>query len=320
MTPDTPPSDLVTQEFDEVRSENKGSTFFKWAKEKIQKQQYKSTISNYKRGLEWDKKQLNGIETLEDIDSEQTPKNSIIDIKEKQFRSRFSYFAFLTLFTAVGLSIAITAPITFPWLFEFVIPDIMKIIPSFLANIIKDTIKTIQSFLAIFSWVEPIINFIMQIAATFNPFLVYMVIMYILNSAEIVHDEYYEDPLADLSNIPSAIDFFALDFQTKFDLSFSEIAVFLFLISFFISLFLVIRREKEIMYEFLTKKDEKKHLEEIEKAFIGYYKDKGYEEVNYIKSRISESPKMLFIAYLLKFSPILSIVIPAVFVVFFLIL
>lgn len=320
MTPDTTPSDLVTQEIDKVKSEKKGLPVFKWAKEKIKEQQFKSTVSKYKSGLEWDEKQLNGTETLEDIDSEHTPKNTIIDIKEKRFRTRFSYFSLRTLLLAVGLSIAITAPITFPWLFEFVIPDIMKIIPSFLVNIIKDMINSIQSFLAIFSWAEPIIDFIMQIAATFNPFLVYMTIMYILNSTEIVHDEHYEDPLADLSNIPSAADFFAADFQMKFGLSFSEMVVFLFLVSYFISLFLVIRGEKGIIYELLTTKDEKKHLEEIEKAFIGYYKDKGYEEVNYIKSRFSESPKLNFLAYLAKFSPIFSFVIPVVLAVIFLIL
>ena len=309
MTPDTAPSD-----------EEQLQQAFQWVKEKIKRQQLKSTISKYKSGLEWDEKQLNGTETLEDIDSEHTPKNTIIDIKEKRFRVRFSYFSLRTLLLAVGLSIAITAPITFPWLFEFVIPDIMARIPPFLADIIKDAINSIQSFLAIFAWAEPIIDFLMQIAATFNPFLVYMVIMYILNSTEIVHDEYYEDPLADLSNIPSAVDFFASDFQKKFGLNFVEMAVFLFLVSFLITLFLVIRGEKEIMYELLTTKDEKKHLEEIEKAFIGYYKDKRYEEVNYIKSRISESPKLNFLAYLVKFSPILSIVIPVALAVLFLIL
>ncbi|MFX0171001.1 MAG: hypothetical protein ACFE9L_03700 [Candidatus Hodarchaeota archaeon] len=148
----------------------------------------------------------------------------------------------LTLLPVIGLSLTITAPITFPYLFEFVIPDIMTLIPSFLVNLIKNIIKSIQSFLAIFSWLEPIIDFFMQIAATFNPFLVYMAIIYILNEAEIVYNEHYEDPLADPSNIPSSVDFIAADFQRKFGLSFSEIAVFLFLVSFFISTFLVIRR------------------------------------------------------------------------------
>ncbi len=309
MTSDTTPSD-----------EEQIQQAFKWAKEKIKRQQLKSTISEYKRGLVWNEKQLNGTETLEDIDSDYTPKTTIIEIQEKLFRIRFAYFSLRTLLFAVGVSFAITAPLTFHWLFEFVIPDIMILIPAFLADIIKDIIHSVQSILAIFSWVEPIINFLMQIAATFNPFLVYMVVMYILNSTEIVQDEYYEDPLADLSNIPSSVDFFASDFQVKFGLSFSEMVVFLFLVSFFISSFLVIRGEKGIMYEFLTTKNEKKHLEEIEKAFIGYYKDKGYEEVNYIKNRISESPKLNSLAYLMKFSPIFSIIIPVVLAVIFLIL
>ncbi|MFX1284670.1 MAG: hypothetical protein ACFFB5_13505 [Promethearchaeota archaeon] len=317
MTPEITPSE---PEIDKVELEKKGLAFYNWAKKNIKKQQHKSTISKYKRGLEWDEKQLNGTETVEDINSEFTPKKTIIDIKEKRFRTRFSHFSLRTLLPTISLSIAITAPITFPWLFEFIIPDILTIIPPFLANIIKDIINFIQSFLTMFSWVEPIIDFFMQIAATFNPFLVYMAIMYILNSTEIVHDEHYEDPLADPSNIPSSADFFASDFQMKFNLSFSEIAVFLFLISFFISLFLVIRREKWLLYEFLTTKDENKYLEEIEKAFIGYYKDKGYEEVNYIKSRFSESPKLNFLAYLVKFSPIFSFVIPVVLAVIFLIL
>ncbi|MFX0124360.1 MAG: hypothetical protein ACFFAE_12030 [Candidatus Hodarchaeota archaeon] len=307
MTPETTPSE--NEQLQQA---------YKWVKEKIKKQQYKSTISNYKRGLEWDEEQLN--EPLEDIDLEHTPKNTIIDIKEKRFRIRFSYFSLRSLLLSVGISIAISAPITFPWLFEFVIPDIMALIPPFLANIIKDMIKSIQSFLATFAWAEPIIDFLMQIAATFNPFLVYMAIMYILNSMEIVHDEYYEDPLADLSNIPSAADFFASDFQMKFNLSFAEMAVFLFLVSFFISLFLVIRGEKEVIYELLTIKEEGKFLEEIDEAFIGYYKDKGYEEVNYIKNRVSESPKLIYLTYLVKLSPILSFLIPLVLAMIFLIL
>jgi hypothetical protein len=320
MSLDTPPSDQVSQEADTIKPEEKALALFNKAKEAIKKQQYKSAISKYKRGLKWDEKQLNGSETLEDIDSKHILKNTIIDIQEKRFRIRFSYFLILTLLPSLGLSIVISAPITFPWLFEFVIPDIMALIPAFLANIIRNIINSIQSFLAIFSWAEPIIDFLMQIAATFNPFLVYMAVIYILNSTEIVQDEYYEDPLADLSNLPSSVDFFASDFQMKFGLSFSEMVVFLFLISFFISLFLVMRGEKWIMYELLTTKDEKEYLEEVEKAFIGYYKDKGYDEVNYIESRVSESPKLNFFAYLVKFSPIISFVIPAVLAVIFLIL
>ncbi|MFX0013442.1 MAG: hypothetical protein ACFE98_02450 [Candidatus Hermodarchaeota archaeon] len=316
MTPKTTPDDPVSQEIDEVELKKMGVSFYSWAKENIKKQQHKSTISKYKRGLEWDEEQLN--ETLEDIDSEHPLKNTIININEKQFRLRFTYFVAMTLLPAVGLSIAITAPFTFPWLFKFVIPEIMTIIPSFLADFIRDLIGSIQSFLAIFSWLEPLIDFIMQIAATFNPLLVYMAIMYILNSADIVHDEYYEDPLLDLSNIPSSADFLASDFQMKFGLSFSEITVFLFLISFFISLFLIIGREKWVIFEFLTAKDEKNYLEEIERAFIGYYQDKGYEEINYIKSRFSESPRLKTLAYLVKLSPVLSFVIPVVLVIVFL--
>jgi hypothetical protein len=320
MTPDTTPSDLVSKESDMVKAERKASTAYKWAKEKYKRQQHKSVISKYKRGLMWDEEQLNETETVENSVSEQIPKNTIIELEEKRFRTRFFYFSMLTLLPAIGLSITITAPFTFPFLFNFVIPDIMALIPSFLVDLIKNIIRSIQSFLAIFSWLEPIIDFFMQIAATFNPFLVYMAIMYILNEADIVYDEHYEDPLADPSNIPSSVDFIATDFQRKFGLSFSEIAVFLFLLSFFISIFLVIRREKWIIYEFLTRNDERKQLEEIEKAFIGYYEDKGYEEVNYINSRFSESPKLNILAYFVKFSPIFSFFIPVVLVVIFFVL
>ena len=320
MPPDISPSDQVPQEIDQVRPEEKIVASFQWAKGKIKQQQLKSTISNYKRGLKWDEKRLNETVVLEDIDSKHSPRNAIIDIEEKLFRIRFPLFLFRTLVPALSLSIAITAPITFPWLFEFVIPDIIALIPPFLADMIKNMINYIHSLLVIFTWLEPIINFLMQIAATFNPFLIYMVIMYILNSTEIVHDEHYEDPLVDFSNIPSAADFFASDFQMKFNLSFTEMAIFLFMVSFFISVFLVIRGEREIMYEFFTAKDEEKHLEKLEESFIGYYKDKGYGEVSYVKNRFSESPKLIFLAYLMKFSPVISLAIPVAFAVIFLIL
>jgi hypothetical protein len=321
MTPDSSPSDLVTQESNKDKSdEEKVLAFFNSAKQNIKKQQLKSTISGYKRGLEWDEKQLNGTEVLEDTDLEDSPKNTIIDIREKRFRIRFSYFLIRTLLFSISISIAFTAPITFPWVFEFVVPDIMALLPSFLVNIINSIINSIQSFLAIFSWAEPVIDFLLQIAATVNPFLVYMAIMYILNSTDIVQDEYYENPLADPSDIPSSADFFASDFQMKFNFTFSEIAVLLFLVSFLISCFFVIRGEKEIIYELLTTKDENKYLEEIEEAFIGYYRDKGYEEVNYIKNRYSQSPKLNFLAYLVKFSPIVSFIIPVVLAVVFLLL
>ena len=253
---------------------------------------------------------------------ELTPKNRIIDIKEKQFRLRFSLFFLRTILLTVGLSLAMTAPITLPWFFKFVIPDIIAIIPAFLANFILDIVNSIYSLVQTYflSWAQPIVDFAMQMSATFNPFLVYMVLMYILNSTNVVQDDFYEDPFIDLSNIPSSAEFFATDFQLKLDLNFSEIAVFLFLISFFISIFLVIRREKKILFEFLTIKDGKKRLEQIEKAFLGLYQDKGYKKVNYVKNRFSESPKLNIPAYLVKFSPILSFVIPVVLVVIFLIL
>ncbi|MFX0171002.1 MAG: hypothetical protein ACFE9L_03705 [Candidatus Hodarchaeota archaeon] len=74
MTSDTTPSD--SQQVQQ---------FFNWAKEKYKKQQHKSTISKYKRGLKWDQKQLNETETVENSVSEQIPKNTIIDIEEKRF-------------------------------------------------------------------------------------------------------------------------------------------------------------------------------------------------------------------------------------------
>lgn len=311
---DSSSSNQILQKLNRVKSEVVSASSFLWAKEKVLKQQHKSTISKYKKGLDWNEKEFN-----EKIDLGE-PKITINDIKEKSFQKRLLLFLLRTFLPTLGLSIAMTAPITFPWLFEFIIPDIMISIPPFIKEIIQNTVDFFQSLLSWFSWLEPVIDFLMQLSATFNPFLVYVVIIYVLNETEIIHDEHYEDPFNDLSNIPSSVDFFAADFQRKFDLSFSEMALFLLIISFCILIFLVIRREKEIMFEFLTLRDEKKYLEKIAKAFIGYYEDKGIEEVNYIKTRFSESPKLNVLSYLVKLSPILSFVIPVILAIIFIFL
>ena len=50
MSSDTTPSGSITQEIDKENTANKGATAFKWAKEQINRQQFKSTISKHKKG------------------------------------------------------------------------------------------------------------------------------------------------------------------------------------------------------------------------------------------------------------------------------
>ncbi len=276
---------------------------------------YLNPISNYRRGLKWNQykdKEINGEQSKD--------KGQIIEesnnlyVREKHFSKRFIFFLLRTFFQTIGVSIAFTAPITFPWFFDIVIPDFLDLIPPEITAFIHRLIDTIQSFFTpltkLFPWLEPLIRFMMDLSALFNPFLVFSLFMIIFNRIGILSDEEFIDPFKSIEKIPTSTGYFLESIQKKFRVDFSSATLLLFVVSSFVSFFLVIRRARGILFEVMTTKEEIKHLEKVKKVFLKYCKEGTYTDINYTRNRLSDSRKTKIFANLVKFGPIVSMIIP----------
>ena len=295
---------------------------------------YFNPISNYQRGLQWSLSPFE-VKEAEKIAEEQ-PKDDFesplisdtevnyLFVKEKHFSKRFAFFLFRTFFQTISLSIAFTAPITFPWFFDIVFPDLLALIPPEITVFIENLIIAIQSFFEplnqLIPWLEPLIRFMMDLAAIFNPFLVFSILMIFFNWIGTLPDEEFQDPFISTNGVPTSTGYFLESIRSKFSFDFSSATLILLIVSSFVSFFLVIRRARGILYEVMTTSEEIKHREKVRKVFLKYCKEGDYEEINYSKNRLSESPKTNLFANIVKFGPMVSMVIPALLAIFYIML
>ncbi|MFW9853529.1 MAG: diacylglycerol/lipid kinase family protein [Candidatus Thorarchaeota archaeon] len=281
--------------------------------------------SNYKRGLEWSQNDEYkvGKELVED-EIESDDDKTYLYVKEKPFSKRLPFFLLRTFFQTFGLSIAFTAPITFPWFFDIVFPDLLSLIPPEFTAFINNLIRTIQSlFIPIFdtlSWLEPLIRFFMDLGAILNPFLVFSLLMIFFNWIGSLPDEEYQDPFTSTNGTPTSTGYFLESIQRKFSFDFSSAIFVLLIVSSFVSFFLVIRRARGILYEVMTTKEEIKYMEKVRKVFLYYCKDGNYNDIKYTKDRLTESRRTYAFANLVKYGPLVSMIIPALLAIFYILL
>jgi YegS/Rv2252/BmrU family lipid kinase len=286
---------------------------------------YFNPISNYKRGLEWN--HIKEKEIVEEQFKDEIERNNVsnnLNVKEKHFSKRLPFFLFRTFFQTISLSIAFTAPITFPWFFDIVFPDFLALIPPEITAFLQDLIRLIQSlFTPLFTsltWLEPLIRFFMDLSAIFNPFLVFSILMIVFNRIGMLSDEDYQDPFSSTNGTPTSTGYFLESIRNKFSIGFSQATVLLLIVSSFVSFFLVIRRARGILFEVMTTQEEIKHLEKVRKVFLKYCKEGTYADINYSKNRLSESTKTNIFANLVKYGPAVSMIIPALLAIFYILL
>ncbi|MHA1236091.1 MAG: diacylglycerol/lipid kinase family protein [Candidatus Hodarchaeales archaeon] len=289
---------------------------------------YLNPISNYKRGL--DCNHIQNIETVEEQskdESKSTDENidvisneNYLDIKEKHFSKRVIFFMLRTFLQTISLSIAFTAPIVFPWFFDIVFPNFLALIPPEITVFINELIAAIQSLFEplnqLIPWLEPLIKFFMDMSAIFNPYLIFSMLMIFFNWIGALSDEEFEDPFSSANGRPTSTGYFMQSIRNKFSFDFSSATVLLLVISSFISFFLVIRRARGILFEVMTTKEEIKHLEKVRKVFLKYCKEGDYTEIKYSKNRLSESKKTKIFSNLVKYGPMVSVIIPALLAIF----
>ena len=70
----------------------------------------------------------------------------------------------------------------------------------------------------------------------------------------------------------------------------------------------------------MTTKEEIKHLEKVRKVFLKYCKEGTYEDIDYTKNRVSESKKTRMFANLVKYGPLVSMIIPALLAIVYILL
>ncbi|MFX0123289.1 MAG: hypothetical protein ACFFAE_06585 [Candidatus Hodarchaeota archaeon] len=278
-------------------------------------------LGMYQRGLDWQ---------LDDSPSPTThttngPNESnlngkIIHIHEKSFRSRFSYLCSRTLLQSVGLSIVFTAPISLPWIFNIVIPFSIDLLPFGLAEIVREIINNILTFLAPFSIIADIIMVISNFFGTANPIFFYGSTLWFLSMIGIIDIKVFEDfDNSQTDGSASMIELMANHYQSKFALIQEVLAPFLLLVACSVSFFLVIRSARKIIFEVQTEKEQEKNIKNIKKTLISHYFDEGYSEVKYRENRITASTKLIWLARIIKYGPIVSVALPILLAILFVI-
>ncbi|MFX0052280.1 MAG: diacylglycerol/lipid kinase family protein [Candidatus Hermodarchaeota archaeon] len=287
---------------------------------------YLNPISNYKRGLEWShirEKEIVEVQMKDEIKSD--AESNTLYVKEKHFSKRVIFFLLRTFFQTVGLSVAFTAPITFPWFFDIVFPDFLALIPPEITAFIQGLIQAMQSIIeplfTSLTWLEPLIRWMMDLGAIFNPFIVFSILMIIFNRIGILSDEDFQDPFKSIDGtFPTSTGYFLESIRNKFTIGFSQATALLLVVSSFVSFFIVIRRARGILFEVMTIKEEIKHLEKVKKVFLKYCKEGTYTDISYSKNRLSESRKTAAFANLVKYGPMVSMIIPAILAILYILL
>ncbi|MHA2139179.1 MAG: diacylglycerol/lipid kinase family protein, partial [Candidatus Hodarchaeales archaeon] len=282
---------------------------------------YLNPISNYKRGLDWSqsKEEVNAEEQSKD-EVKSINEENYLYVKEKHFSKRVIFFLLRTFFQTLSLSVAFTAPIVFPWFFDIVFPNLLALIPQEIGAFVQEVIDTIQSFFVLPSWVESIIRFFMDLSAIFNPFLVFSLIMIFFKQIGALAEEEYHDPFSSANGTPTSTGYFLDSIRRKFSFDFSSATLILLIVSSCVSFFLVIRRARGILFEVMTTKEEIRHRANVRKVFLKYCKEGTYTEIDYTKNRLSESKKTKTFANLVKYGPMVSLIIPAILAILFILL
>ncbi|MHA1945509.1 MAG: hypothetical protein ACW97W_05320 [Candidatus Hodarchaeales archaeon] len=275
-------------------------------------------ISVYQRALEWKLISVtpstpnNVIENDNANNANETMENGkVIHIQEKSFRSRFGYFITRTILQSFGLSIVFTAPFSFPWIFNVVIPFSIDLLPLGLSDIIREFINTILVLLSPFKVIVDIITIISNIFGMYNPIFFYGSTLWILTMLGFADIEVFK-AFNNTENLGtgSMLELLANHFQAKFGLIQSFVIPFLILVAGSISFFLVIRRARSILFELQTEREQSKNIEKIKRTLISYYFDEGYSKVEYTEKRIISSTKLVWLARITKYGPIVSVILP----------
>ncbi|MFX0181569.1 MAG: hypothetical protein ACFE95_00705 [Candidatus Hodarchaeota archaeon] len=248
-------------------------------------------------------------------------RENIILVEEKPFRTRFSYFLTRTFLQSFGLAIIFTAPLSLPWIFNVVIPYSIDILPLGLANLLREIINSILGF---FKPLEIVVVVIMNLSAffgTYNPIFFYGTMLLLFTWLGLSDAEFLDS----IENIESTgtgsmIEVLANTYSAKFALIQSVIVPFVIIIAGTISFFLVVRRARTILFEIQSEKEQKKNVNKVKRSLISHYMDKGYSEVEYIENRVNTSPKLKWLAKIIKYGPIVSVILPISLAIIFVIL
>jgi hypothetical protein len=268
-------------------------------------------LGMYQRGLEWRLEDSSSFVSDENKPNNSDLQNQVIHIREKPFRIRFGYFCTRTILQSFGLAIVFTAPISLPWIFNVVIPFSIDLIPFGLSEIIREIIDRILALLSPLGVVADIIMTASNFFATYNPILFYGTTLWILSVLGFTDIEAF-DVLENSESIGTAsmMELLGYHYQSKFVFIQSVLAPLLIIIAASISFFLVIRSARRIIFEIQTEKEQMKNIEKIKRTLIGYFLDEGYSHAIYTENRVSSSSKMIWLARITKYGPIISVVLP----------
>ncbi len=276
-------------------------------------------LGMYQRGLNWQLDNSKSLTTNGTDANDPRLNSKIIRIREKSFRSRFSYFSSRAILQSVGLSIVFTAPISLPWIFNVVIPFSIDLLPFGLSEFIRDIITQILTFLAPLNVIADIIMVISNFFGTANPIFFYGSTLFFLRMIGITDKEVFEG-FGDSTTNGSMIELMANHYQSKFAFIQNILAPLLLLVAGSISFFLIIRSARKIIFEIQTEKEQEMNIKNIKKTLISHYLDDGYAQVEYMENRIASSSKLKWLARITKYGPIVSVVLPIFLAILFIVI
>jgi hypothetical protein len=263
----------------------------------------------FQRGLDWQLEDSQSPTTDESVQTSLNEKK--IFICEKPFRSRFGYLAARTILQSIGFSIVFTAPISLPWIFTVVIPFSIDLLPFGLAEIVRDIIVSILTFLKPLSVFVDIIMVISNFFGTANPIFFYGSTLFLLYMTGIINFNPFEEVNnSETNGSASMVELMGNHFQSKFAIVQEILAPFLLLVVCSVSFFLVIRSARKVIFEVQTEKEQDKNIKNIKKTLISHYLDDGYSAVEYTENRIASSTKLIWLARITKYGPIVSVLLP----------
>jgi hypothetical protein len=288
-------------------------------------------LGTYQRSIKWQLK--NSPVTINhesdsnseiQIESENNKPNEIqkvIVVEERTFQTRIGYFLARTILQSFGLAIIFTAPLSLPWIFNIVIPNSIDLLPLGLADLLKEIINSLLSLLAPLEIVIDVIMNLSTIFGTYNPIFFYGTMLWFFTWLGLSDAEFLDSiENIESSGTGSMIEVLANTYSAKFALIQSIIVPFVIIIAGTISFFLVVRRARTILFEIQSEKEQKKNIDKVKRSMISHYMDDGYSEVEYIENRIGTSPKLKWLAGIIKYGPIVSVILPISLAIIFIIL
>lgn len=250
----------------------------------------------YQRGYTW-------------IYSESEPPE--LTITEREFRARFIYFAVRSLTFSLGLAIAFTAPLSLPWITLELIPFTIQLLPFNIGTVILEVISKIVEQLAFLKYVFYAIQGLSAISGSYNPVMLYAGTLWLIGVIGLADTDPLLGPESfQRTDNESLVELMSINVQDSFPAMGGIIVPLLIVLFTLVSFFLVVNRTKKLFFELQPSSHTNKRRQKVLHTLMRYYGPVEEDYINYTPSQPTNPKLLSFLSSLLRYGPILVLVIP----------